>query len=111
MPTCCLVPGRSTRTSWEKDPFTFMAFHAFTGIIVLNRYSAGTCAGGLEGVPCAFCPDGKSWTGDGCSDCGPATVGWVAAVSVALIGVRSAYFYTNSAAAWLMLRGKGRFPR
>ena len=62
--------------------------------------SAGTCAGGLKGEPCSFCPDGKSWAGDKCADCGAAAVGWAAAVSLALIGVRTAYFYTNSAAAW-----------
>lgn len=57
----------------------------------------GTCAGGLKGEPCSFCPDGKSWAGDKCADCGAAAVGWAAAVSLALIGVRTAYFYTNSA--------------
>lgn len=55
----------------------------------------GTCAGGLQGEPCAFCPDGKGWNGEECGDCGASAVGWAVAVPAILAGTGSAYFFVN----------------
>eukprot|EP00435_Cladocopium_sp_Y103_P075429 s332_g57.t1 len=57
----------------------------------------GTCAGGLQGEPCAICPDGKGWNGEECGDCGAAAVGWAVAGLAVLAGTRSAYFFVNVA--------------
>eukprot|EP00438_Fugacium_kawagutii_P034587 Skav208727 [mRNA] locus=scaffold615:133011:137950:+ [translate_table: standard] len=57
----------------------------------------GSCAGAAEGTPCALCPEGKSWSGDDCVDCGATAVAWVIVALLVLTGSTAAYFFVNSA--------------
>lgn len=65
--------------------------------------AAGTCVGGLEGVPCAFCGDGKAWTGTKCVECGASALGWVVGLGALFIASTVAYAFVNRPVAWLGL--------
>jgi len=55
----------------------------------------GSCAGGLQGLPCAVCPVGQSWAGEQCTECGAANVIWVSAIAICLIAISASYFFVN----------------
>lgn len=59
----------------------------------------GLCAGGLEGEPCAVCPEGKTWSGGECADCGATSIAWATVALLVLVGSRAAYFFVNEAVA------------
>ena len=43
---------------------------------------SGECAGGLSGLPCASCPEGQSWGGEQCEDCGATAVVYALGIPV-----------------------------
>ncbi|CAK9109886.1 unnamed protein product [Durusdinium trenchii] len=64
-----------------------------------NLCSGGTpgqCAGGLSGLPCASCEEGKAWSGTKCEECGANWVGWAVGTPVAATGLIGAYYFVNT---------------
>lgn len=53
----------------------------------------------MEGKPCAVCPEGKTWSGGACADCGATSIAWATVAVLVLVGSRAAYFFVNEAVA------------
>eukprot|EP00435_Cladocopium_sp_Y103_P004230 s4291_g1.t1 len=62
------------------------------------RGRPGECGGGLQGVPCAICPDGQTWSEDQCVDCGLAgsPVAWLFGILIGLAGLVALYYVSNT---------------
>ena len=56
----------------------------------------GQCQGGRVGIPCAGCPEGKTWAGEQCVDCHPGTIVlWLLALLALALGCALSYYFTK----------------
>lgn len=76
--------------STEKDP---LKVYKCRNKIQCPGGKPQTCGGGLEGLPCAECPSGQTWSGTTCEECTLASILlWICSV-VAIFGFLTLAYY------------------